>query len=491
MSSPDNTALPTPISADSVTEWSDEFDVVVVGFGMAGGSAALEAARSGARVLVLERAAVYGGTSAMAGGHFYLGGGTAVQKATGIEDSAEAMESYLAAVAKEPELDKIHAYCVDSVEHFDWLEALGFEFERTYFPGKAVIQPGTEGLMYTGNEKVWPFSEMAKPAPRGHKVPVPGDTGGAKLVLDCLNDRLLEGNFAGEVEIRYETGASALVTDRSGAVVGLAWRRFKEIGFIKAKAVVIAAGGFVGNADMVAKYAPSLGEKLFPLASTYDDGLGLRLGASVGGCLKFMDEPFQTAPFYPPSVLVTGLIVNKNGDRFVAEDSYHSRTSAFVLEQPDAAAYLIVDSAHIEHPSFPLCPFIDGWETVEDMAAGLGIDADKLKATLDRYNEFARKGEDPDFHKAAEWLAPQDQGPWGAYDLTLGKAMYAGFTMGGLSTTVDGEVRREDGSVIPGLYAAGACAANLAQDAKGYASGLQLGDGSYFGRRAGRHAAVR
>jgi succinate dehydrogenase/fumarate reductase flavoprotein subunit len=487
MSSPDNTALPTPISADTVAEWSDEFDVVVVGFGMAGGSAALEAARSGARVLVLERAAVYGGTSAMAGGHFYLGGGTAVQKATGIEDSAEEMAKYLTAVSKEPELDKIEAYAHDSVEHFDWLEALGFEFERTYFPGKAVIQPGTEGLMYTGNEKVWPFSEMAKPAPRGHKVPVPGDTGGAKLVLDCLNDRLLDAG----VEIRYETGASALVTDRSGAVVGLAWRRFKETGFIKAKAVIIAAGGFVGNADMVAKYAPSLGEKLFPLASTYDDGLGLRLGASVGGHLKFMDEPFQTAPFYPPSILVTGLIVNKNGDRFVAEDSYHSRTSAFVLEQPESAAYLIVDSAHIEHPSFPLCPFIDGWETVEDMAAGLGIDADKLKDTLDRYNEFARKGEDPDFHKAAEWLAPQDQGPWGAYDLTLGKAMYAGFTMGGLSTTVDGEVRREDGSVIPGLYAAGACAANLAQDAKGYASGLQLVDGSYFGRRAGRHAAVR
>jgi succinate dehydrogenase/fumarate reductase flavoprotein subunit len=204
-----------------------------------------------------------------------------------------------------------------------------------------------------------------------------------------------------------------------------------------------------------------------------------------------MDEPFQTAPFYPPSNLVKGLIVNKLGDRFVAEDSYHSRTSAFVLEQPDSAAYLIVDSDHIEHPSFPLCPFIDGWETVDEMAAGLGIPVEKLHATLDRYNEFARKGEDPDFHKSAEWLAPQDHGPWGAYNLTLGKALYAGFTMGGLATTVDGEVRREDGSVVPGLYAAGACAANIAQDAKGYASGLQLGDGSYFGRRAGRHAASR
>jgi succinate dehydrogenase/fumarate reductase flavoprotein subunit len=397
------------------------------------------------------------------------------------------MAKYLTAVSKEPELDKIEAYAHDSVEHFDWLEALGFEFERTFFPGKAVIQPGTEGVMFTGNEKVWPFSEMAKPAPRGHKVPVPGDTGGAQLVLDCLNDRLVEA----DVEIRYETGASALVTDSSNAVVGLAWRRFKETGFIKAKAVVIAAGGFVGNADMVAKYAPSLGEKLFPLASTYDDGLGLRLGASVGGSLKFMDEPFQTAPFYPPSILVKGLIVNKLGERFVAEDSYHSRTSAFVLEQPDSAAYLIVDSAHIEHPSFPLCPFIDGWETVDEMAAGLGLDAGKLQATLNRYNEHAARGEDPDLHKSPDWLAPQDHGPWGAYDLTLGKAMYAGFTMGGLSTTIDGEVRREDDSVIPGLYAAGACAANLAQDAKGYASGLQLGDGSYFGRRAGRHAATR
>ncbi len=487
MTSTDNTALPDPVGVDSVTEWSDDVDVVVVAFGMAGGSAALEAARSGARVLLLERAAVYGGTSAMAGGHFYLGGGTAVQKACGIEDSAEEMAKYLTAVSKEPELDKIEAYAHDSVEHFDWLEALGFEFERTFFPGKAVIQPGTEGVMFTGNEKVWPFSEMAKPAPRGHKVPVPGDTGGAQLVLDCLNDRLVEAG----VEIRYETGASALVTDSSNAVVGLAWRRFKETGFIKAKAVVIAAGGFVGNADMVAKYAPSLGEKLFPLASTYDDGLGLRLGASVGGSLKFMDEPFQTAPFYPPSILVKGLIVNKLGERFVAEDSYHSRTSAFVLEQPDSAAYLIVDSAHIEHPSFPLCPFIDGWETVDEMAAGLGLDADKLQATLNRYNEHAARGEDPDLHKSPDWLAPQDHGPWGAYDLTLGKAMYAGFTMGGLSTTIDGEVRREDDSVIPGLYAAGACAANLAQDAKGYASGLQLGDGSYFGRRAGRHAATR
>ena len=101
------------------------------------------------------------------------------------------------------------------------------------------------------------------------------------------------------------------------------------------------------------------------------------------------------------------------------------------------------------------------------------------------------RGEDPDFHKQPEYLAPQDKGPWGAFDLSLGKAMYSGFTVGGLATTVDGEVLREDGSTVVCLYAAGACASNLAQDGKGYASGTQLGEGSFFGRRAGEHAARR
>src|SRR3954466_9845281 len=172
------TDLPELLHAAHVETWSDEVDVVVVGFGIAGACAALEAARMGASVILLERAAEYGGTSAMAGGHFYLGGGTAVQQATGHEDSAEEMYKYLMAVSRDPEPDKIRAFCEDSVEHFDWVESLGFEFERSYFPGKAVIQPNTEGLMFTGNEKVHPFRDVAVPAPRGHKVPVPGDTGG-------------------------------------------------------------------------------------------------------------------------------------------------------------------------------------------------------------------------------------------------------------------------------------------------------------------------
>ena len=480
------TAVP-PVLDESVLAGAEAFDVVVVGFGMAGACAALEAARAGARVLLLERAAVHGGTSSMSGGHFYLGGGTAVQRATGQHDSPDAMFDYLMAVTPAPDAVKIRAYADESAAHLDWLEALGFEFERSFFAGKAVIQPGTEGLMYTGNELVWPFRDQVPPAPRGHKVPRPGDTGGGGLVLDLLAERIAET----DAEVRFETGATNLVTDGSGAVVGVAWRRFEETGVVRAASVVIAAGGFVMNPAMVAEHTPSLGSKLFTLGSTYDDGLGLRLGRSVDAAWEHMDEAFITAPFYPPSDFVTGIVVNKLGRRFVAEDSYHSRTSYNVLKQTDAAAYLILDSAHMAEPTLPLCPLIDGWETVEEMEAGLGLPAGALVETLSAYNENAARGEDPDFHKHPDWLAPQDQGPWGAFDLTLGTAVYAGFTLGGLACDVDGRVLTEAGTVIAGLYAAGACAANIAQDGAGYSSGTQLGEGSYFGRRAGRSAAGR
>jgi succinate dehydrogenase/fumarate reductase flavoprotein subunit len=272
-------------------------------------------------------------------------------------------------------------------------------------------------------------------------------------------------------------------------VTGVTWKQFSETGAIRAKSVIIAAGGFVMNPEMVATYTPKLAEKPFVLGNTYDDGLGIRMGVSVGGATEHMDQIFITAPPYPPSILLTGIVVNKLGQRFVAEDSYHSRTAGFIMEQPDSAAFLIVDEAHLQPPEMPLVPLIDGWEKVADMEAALGIPEGNLVATLDHYNTHAARGEDPDFHKQPEFLAPQDKGPWGAYDLSLGKAMYAGFTIGGLTTSVDGQVLREDGTVIGGLYAVGACASNIAQDGKGYASGTQLGEGSFFGRRAGAHAA--
>jgi succinate dehydrogenase/fumarate reductase flavoprotein subunit len=490
-----STDIPPIVRAGDVQEWSDDVDVVVVGFGIAGGCAAVSAAAHGARVLVLETAAAAGGTSAMAGGHFYLGGGTAVQEATGNPDTADEMYKYLVAVSREPDHARIRAYCEGSVEHFNWLEDLGFQFERSYCPDKVVVPLGTEGLSYTGNEKVWPFCEQAKPAPRGHSVPVPGELGGAGMVIDLLVKRANQM----AVQIRYETGATGLILDDDDAVVGVAWKHFTETGAVRANSVIIAAGGFAMNPEMVAQHTPALGQKRrtkhhgivepYILGNPNDDGLGIRMGISAGGVAKNLDQFFITAAAYPPAILLTGVVVNKDGKRFVAEDSYHSRTSALVLEQPDQIAFLIVDEAHTEMPTMPLIRFIDGWETVAEMETALGIPEGNLVATLDRYNKYAAVGEDPDFHKQPEFLAAQDNGPWAAFDMSLGRAMYSGFTLGGLQVTLDGQVQREDGSVVPGLYAAGASALNVTQDGKGYASGLQLGEGSFFGRRAGAHAA--
>ncbi len=481
--------IPAPVPVDTVTEWSDEVDVLVLGAGMAGVCAALEAARAGARVLVLDKGGPGTCTTAMAGGHFYLGGGTAVQRATGHPDSPEEMAKYLQAVSPDADPAKVRAYCEDSPEHFDWLEGLGFEFERSYYPEKAVVQPGTQGLMYTGSEKAWPYAEQARPAPRGHKVPVAGDTGGAAMVVDLAVQRLGELG----VEVRYDTGATALVTDGS-AVVGATWRRFTDHGTVRAGAVVIAAGGFVMNQEMIDTYAPrlqALVAKGMPLGNSHDDGLGIRMGVSVGGVLEHMEGAFFTAPFYPPGKHVFGIVVNQEGHRIINEDGYHSRTASKVFEQPDQTGYLILDSETIGEPYYSLTPLVDGWDTVEEMETGLGIPSGNLQATLAAYNEAAARGEDPEFHKAKEWLTPLDRGPWGAFDLSPGKAFYAGFTLGGLSVSIDGEVLTASGDPVPGVYSVGAGACNIALDGAGYSSGTQLGEASYFGRRAGRHAAAR
>ncbi len=430
----------------------------------------------------------------MAGGHFYLGGGTAVQEATGHQDSAEEMYKYLVAVSREPEHDKIRAYCEGSVEHFNWLEDLGFQFERSFYPGKIVVPPGTEGLSYTGNEKVWPFIEQAKPAPRGHSVPVPGELGGAAMVIDLLVKRADELG----VEIRYETGATNLIVE-DGSVVGVSWKHFTETGAIKAKAVIIAAGGFAMNPEMVAEHTPALGRSGAPSTTARWSPTSWATPTTTDLASDWVSRraasPRTWTRCSSPPPHIRRRFCSPASSSTTRASASSPRTPITHARRPSCwnnrirSAYLIVDEAHTEMPAMPLIRFIDGWETVEEMEAALGIPEGNLVATLDRYNENAARGEDPDFHKQPEYVAAQDNGPWAAFDLSLGRAMYSGFTMGGLAVSIDGEVLRDDGSTIPGLYAAGACASNIAQDGKGYSSGTQLGEGSFFGRRAGTHAA--
>jgi predicted oxidoreductase len=124
------------------------------------------------------------------------------------------------------------------------------------------------------------------------------------------------------------------------------------------------------------------------------------------------------------------------------------------------------------------------------MEKGLNMPDGALQATMERYNRHASDGEDPDFHKYPDWLKPLTESPFAAFDLSVGKAVFTGFTLGGLAVSVDAEVLDEAGRVVPGLYAAGACASNIAQDSRGYASGTCIGEASFFGRRGGRRAAL-
>ena len=162
-----------PVPASSITTWDHEADVVIAGFGIAGAAAAVEAARAGADVLVLERSGSWGGAASMAGGFVYLGGGTPIQKACGFDDSVENMTAFLN-VAMGPGADenRIADYCAGSLEHFDWLVGCGVPFKPEFWSEPGWEPMGDQGLAYSGGENSYPFNTIAEPAPRGH-VPLP------------------------------------------------------------------------------------------------------------------------------------------------------------------------------------------------------------------------------------------------------------------------------------------------------------------------------
>lgn len=473
------------IDSHTVPEWHDQADVIIVGLGAAGSCAAIEAKQSGADVLVLERASGGGGTTATAAGHVYAGGGTPVQQATGFNDSADDMFAYIMANTPDPDEAKIRLYCDESVEHFAWLEKQGIPFNRSYYPSKNVFQPTDECLIWTGNEKVWPYREKAKPAPRGHKVAKAGDEGGALLM-----EKLIACATQLGVRITCDAGVKNLIME-NGCVVGVRYTQFNEEKYVKAKqAVILAAGGFAMNKDMLEEHCPRLAQKgVYKQGNPNDDGSGISLGSAAGGMPIHMDGCFVTSPIYPPEKLLNGILINKNGERFVAEDSYHSRTASFCLDQPDGVVYLIVDEKCYAQPELVGQQLIDAWDSIENMEAGLNLPAGSLQKTMSEYNQHAAQNEDPEFHKYQDWLQPLTNPPYGAFECSFQKAFFVGFTLGGLKTSVNAEVLNSDNRPIPGLYAAGACASNIAQDAIGYSSGTCIGESTFFGRKAGLHAS--
>ena len=423
--------IPDLLRSADVPAWDDTADVVVIGYGISGACAALEARGAGADVLVLERASGGGGASALSAGIFYLGGGTGVQKAVGCDDDADWMYRFLMASTHAPDPRIVRRFCDDSVAHFDWLEEQGVPFERSWYKDKAVIAPTSECLASTGNEKVWPYFEIAPPVPRG---PQGGERGRRRRRrgderVDCTMHRCgstgalrQPGERPGARRGRPHRGRARARDDRKPGICA------------PRRGVVLAAGGFSMNRELMRRYGSRLPETAEPLGIPNNDGDALLLGLSAGAATQAMDGSIATASLYPPAQLVKGILVNKAGQRFVAEDSYHGRTAECIAEQPDAAAYLIVDGETFAYPETAGANhrLVDGWETVAEMEAGLGLPAGSLERTLAEYNEAAARGEDPLLHKHADWLKPLDQEPYAAFDVSYSNSTYAYLTLGGL-----------------------------------------------------------
>ena len=490
MSESFSTSRPCPLS--DVPGWDLEADVLIVGFGAAGASAAIEAAESGASIALFEVASGSGGTSAMAGGDIYLGGngGTSAQRENGFEDKTEDFFRYMM-MAGGPDADeeRVRIYAEGALEHHEWLKTQGVPYRNTYIPGKPVM-PGTgDCLILSGSEFAWPFKEEAKPCPRGHLPEAIGETGGFFL-LDALTQRVQ----ALGVDIHFDTRALALVTNEAGAVCGLVVVQAGQTKFARARGgVVLSTGGFALNEEMLRQYAP-LRKRLADdgLSGGYDDGSGIRMGMSVGGAAIHMDELFLTLPFYPPESHVKGMLINDKGSRFINEDAYAGRVAHFIASQIGDQFYLLVDDAIFEQPSeYSKIEIAAVGETWGEVEAELGMPAGTLVASVEVYNRHAARGEDPLFLKDSNWLKALDEPPFAALACHLKEAYYPFFTLGGLSVQPTGEVLTTDGGVIPGVYAAGRTACGLPRWGKGYSSGMSLGDCTFFGRKAGLSAARR
>ena len=494
ISAPDDSVA--PVDVGEIRSWDVTTDVLVVGLGCAGASAVIEARDAGAEVAVLERAGGPGGASALAGGEIYLGGGTPIQRDCGFEDTSEEMFRFLlAALGPEPDETKLRLYCEGSVEHFSWFQRLGVPFRASLWDQPAYIPPTDDGLMWLG-ENSHPFRDLARPAPRGHR-PQAGHFGG-RLLMDRLSEAVTARCTAATL---VDAKVQRLVTGRDGSVLGVAATRYGQSLTVRARrGVVLATGGFVFNDSMLRDHAPwLLGHG--KIGTEFDDGRGIRMAQAVGAAVRRMDAA-QAAFWVSPALLAGGILVNRSGHRFVTEDTYPGLIGQATLFHQGGEAFLILDEEVFEQvpPELRMGQqptWVAG--SIAELEAEIPLPEGSLQATVDGYNRVAARGVDPLFHKSDRWLkalvppfaAIDTRARGGANDGTgTGKAQggFLVFTLGGLSTNEDGQVLDVDGDAIPGLFAVGRVSAGLASG--GYISGVSLGDGTFFGRRAGRAAAA-
>ncbi len=475
-------AMTIPRSA--VSSWDIFTDVLVVGSGAAGVCAALGARAQDARVLLIESLAGFGGTTALSPGVVYAGGGTALQRSLAIEDSVEAMYDFLLAIGSPHQpLDKLQRYCEESAAHFDWLVAQGLSYGNRL--SEAGGLPGeTDSLFYSGNELAWPARDLAAPAPRGHVPQGLWGSGGLTL-MEALLGRAVKAR----VGLQANARAEQLVVESDGRIAGALIDVAGARRLVRTRrGVVLAAGGFIRNREMVRRCAPQLYDCAGLWGSAGDQGGGINMGIAAGAASQRMHQGLVMISAAGNQNIASGVLVNASGQRFVAEDSFAGILGDAIGYHQGGRAWLITDNNLVLPGESSGLRQQATANSIGDIAVALGLPRGILQQTVAYYNRHAANGIDPLFRKQPPGLRPLQGPPYRAWDLSVFDDHCHAHTLGGLHTAPDGQVLSSLGETIPGLYAAGRTTAGL-PGAPYAARGLSIGDCSFFGRLAGAAVA--
>lgn len=406
-------------------------DIVVIGAGGAGMSAAIEAAQKGAtNVVILEKMPITGGNTVRATGGLNASE-TQYQKRDGIEDSNDLFyEDTMKGGKNLNDPNLVRTLVENSAAAVDWVNEIGGDLSVVAQFGGASVK-------------------------RIHR---PSDTSAVgPMLVKTLNAKLDELG----IPVLLETKATKIIADKDGKITGVEAEDENGEFVINAKVVILATGGFGANPDMVVKYAPQLAGFITTNHSgATGDGIemALEVGAGLTDIEQIQTHPTvnpNTATMYTEGVRGNGaILVNDEGNRFVNELETRDVVSAAILKQPNEESWLVFDTAVRESLSAIEKYINEGIiveaNTIEELAEKTGINKENLVATMNKYASMQEAGEDSEFGRKSMEV-PLTKAP---YFAGLAKPAIH-HTMGGVKINTETQVLKEDGSVIPGLYAAG------------------------------------
>lgn len=449
--------------------WSFETDIVIVGGGGCGLSAAVVAGQLGAEVLVLEKQDRPLSNTQRSYG-MIPAGGTRLQAAAGVHEIPEDfVKDILNKNHHQGDYDTTLHIAETIVDVVHWLiDDVGAELHFV------------DDFTYPGHSR--------------HRMHAPPNRSGAEL-YEALRNKLHTMN---NVDVVKDAPVSNLIADDDGTVLGVVVERGQSTERVKAKKVILASNGFAGNEAMLKQYIPAMENALY-LGGEGNTGEGIVWGMELGAATAYMDA-YQAhgSVAIPYNILITyamvsegGIQVNLKGERFGNEQQGYSERALEVLEQPDGIAWMIYPErlhqlglTFEEYRNAHEAGAIKKAETMQDLASKISIDDTALNETLASYNAVAGgQAEDPLGRTNAIRIDP----PYYAVKVT--GALF--HTQGGLKVDTHARVLKEDGSLIPNLYAGGGTAAGVSgHGAAGYLSGNGLLTALGYGYLAGKHAAM-